>query len=1540
MLGFLRRFIGGGGFAGQNLVLAALVIGGTFFLGIVIVTPLDLVSQALFAALTIIAMLIIKGHPSRGVTLMLITLSMVLSTRYVWWRLTDTMQFASVLEACLGIGLIMAELYAWLVLVLGYIQTAWPLRRPPVGLPEDVGEWPTVDLFIPTYNEPLSVVQSTVYGALSIDYPLDKLQIYILDDGRRDEFREFAEAVGVGYITRDDNLHAKAGNLNHALLETNGELLALFDSDHVPTRAFLQLTVGWFLRDERLALVQTPHHFYSPDPFERNLRGAATVPNEGQLFYGLVQDGNDLWNAAFFCGSCALIRRVAAEEIGGFAIETVTEDAHTALKLHRAGWNSAYLRLPLAAGLATERLAIHVGQRMRWARGMTQIFRVDNPLLGRGLSPGQRICYLNAMLHFFFGLPRFVFLTAPLCYLIFQLNIIAASGLMVVVYAAPHLIHSTVTNSRLQSRYRHSFWGEIYESVLALYVLKPTLATLINPKRGRFNVTEKGGLLPRDYFDYKIVRPHLIIAVLLVAALLIGITRWLLNDLADSEVLVLNVAWAVFNLLTVGAAIAAGRETRQLRGSVRLGLTVPGVIHLPNGATVVTQSRNLSTTGGMFAAPRPDSVGAGEMIQIELAIGDRSTVLPARVVGWDGDTLRVAFDELTLRQQRDLVRIVLCRADAWLDWEEHPIDRPLRSAREILISIGGLFVPRRTRPGMAGGPPMQTAPEPTDRSRTRERINSFVLIGAGLGLGLLALCGTALAQSSSAPAPRPPAGIGGAPSMGVPQSSAGPLTGGAAPPAQGSQVPIPAPAQTNAASQMAPQSLTPPNQPGLPGPAGGNAATGTNTPHGSTRQEVLTLRDLGANAPIRLIGVQGEGSLPFSVRRDEVVTGGKVDLSFAYSPALIPELSHLTVLLNGEVLGSLPLPKDTNSGATATLPVNPVLFQEDNRVLFRFIGHYTLGCEDPLHSSLWLVLSNTSKLTMQLEKLPLANDLSLLPTPFYDPKDMQALTLPFVFAGKPSNATLQAAGTVASWFGALASYKGASFPTYLDSIPNSNAVVFATSSEKPAGVDIPALNGPSISVIANPNNPETKLLLVMGRTPEELKSAAETLALGSAALTGQTQVVGAPTVPQRKLYDAPRWVAIDRPVRFGELVQPTDLQGNGLVPGLLTLNFRTAPDIFVWGNAGVPLDIRYRYPAGTWLNFPESRLDVSINNSYLRSLPLTQEGMVRQVKDIISPDFVMNDQTVRVPPYYVFGQNQLQFYYDLRPVKRGECQDVLPTNIQESIDPDSTIDLSQTERFTSLPNLAFFVNSGYPFTRMADLGSTAVVMPDQVEAPDIQAFLTLMGMMGDSTGFPVMRSTVVSPSQVNDVSDKDLLVLGSIPHQPLIAKWAENSRLRVDGGRLRVGVSSPIDRVYTVLDPNAEEERQRVDQLLVSQGENLAAMIGMESPLRGGHSVVMITGSTPEKEMTIVNTFRNRDLSSLVQGDLMVATGGKVTSFRVGAEYTVGNLPVVTKVRWWLGNSPLVLILFTLIGVLIIALVAYALLSRLAARRLGTRAPR
>ena len=326
---------------------------------------------------------------------------------------------------------------------------------------------------------------------MNIDWPSDRVNVYVLDDGRRSEFKEFAETCGCHYLVRPDNKHAKAGNINHALGKTNGEYIAIFDCDHIPTRSFLQVTMGWFLKDSRLGMVQTPHHFYSPDPFERNLGIFRRVPNEGSLFYGVIQNGSDYWNGTFFCGSCAVIRRTALEEVGGIAVETVTEDAHTSLRLQRRQWNTAYLRFPQAAGLATGSLAAHIGQRIRWARGMVQILRTDNPLFGKGLRLHQRLCYLNSMLHYLYAIPRLLFLTSPLVYLLLGCSNIYGYSRAILAYAIPHLALAIVANSRVQGRYRYSFWNEVYETVLAPFILLPTTVALISPKHGKFNVTSK-----------------------------------------------------------------------------------------------------------------------------------------------------------------------------------------------------------------------------------------------------------------------------------------------------------------------------------------------------------------------------------------------------------------------------------------------------------------------------------------------------------------------------------------------------------------------------------------------------------------------------------------------------------------------------------------------------------------------------------------------------------------------------------------------------------------------------------------------------------------------------------------------------------------------------------------------------------------------------------------------------------------------------------------------------------------------------------------
>ena len=515
-------------------VLRFLIVGGgILFLCLTATLYLNWEHQLILALLTVfIAMWIDRSSRSYLVTLTLLFLSVYSTLRYGSWRVSTVIAFFrdpatgwTGLDAFFISLLLLAECYAFVALLLGYLQMLWPLRRSPVPLPNDPEEWPAVDLLIPTYNEPLSVVHFTALAAMNIDWPADKLNVYILDDGRREEFRAFAEEAGIGYITRDNNQHAKAGNINHALEQVDSPFVAIFDCDHVPTRSFLQLTMGWFLRDPRLAVVQTPQRCYSPDPFERNLDQFHAVPNEDDLFYSVVQDGNDFWNAAFFCGSCAVLRRSALDEVGGVAVETVTEDAHTSMRMQMRGWNTAYINIPQAAGLATERLSGHVRQRIRWARGLVQILRIENPLLVPGLKPAQRLCYFNAMFHFLYALPRLIFLTAPVIYLAFGRVTIPGFWAAIVAYAAPHLLLANMTHSRIQGKHRHSFWNEIYETVLAPYILLPTLFAFINPRKGPFNVTPKGGLVAEEFFDGRIARPFLLLAAFNFFGLLCAIAR-------------------------------------------------------------------------------------------------------------------------------------------------------------------------------------------------------------------------------------------------------------------------------------------------------------------------------------------------------------------------------------------------------------------------------------------------------------------------------------------------------------------------------------------------------------------------------------------------------------------------------------------------------------------------------------------------------------------------------------------------------------------------------------------------------------------------------------------------------------------------------------------------------------------------------------------------------------------------------------------------------------------------------------------------------
>ncbi|RJF87933.1 glycosyltransferase [Oleomonas cavernae] len=1291
------------------------------------------------------------------------------------------------------------------------------------------------------------------------------MKVFLLDDGRREEFREFAAEAGVGYIIRPDNLHAKAGNLNNAMQETSGELIAIFDCDHVATRAFLQLTAGWFLEDPRLALIQTPHHFYSPDPFERNLKAGHHMPNEGELFYGPVQEGNDLWNAAFFCGSCALLRRGALDEIGGFATETVTEDAHTALKLQRRGWNTAYLNIRLAAGLATERLAIHIGQRMRWARGMTQILRRDNPLFGPGLTWAQRLCYLSAMLHFQFGLPRIVFLTAPLVYLLLGESLITASAASLVAYAIPHLFHSVMTTRRIQGRQRLTFWGEIYETVLAFHLAGITIRTFLDPRAGKFNVTNKGGLLPDDYFDARILRPHMVVATLLVLGSAFGFVKLAFPATfgVDWLSVALNVVWAVFSLVILLCAIAVGREARQIRRAFRVDSRQPATIFLEDGHTLACETENLSMGGVAVVLPQGVSLGEATITDVELPCGEASEIFPVVVARrGNGGNIGLHFSDMPLYQRRELVKSVLGRSDAWTPSQATMVPPPVFHSLVLIARVLlSLFTRRKNYPS----------------SPTVAVIAALFLALGGLLPGVVH---DARAQTAPATIEPPPA------------AAAAPT-----PPALLDQAP---------AAQ------------------------------GATRKLVLSLKDLGASGPLRLIGVHGEAWLPVSLRRDEVVTAAKMTLALGYSPALIPELSHLSIFINGELTGSIQLIKERSGGVTVELPINPALFLPESKLNLQFIAHYTRECEDPLHSTLWGVVSNVnSMLELTVQRLPQQDDLASLPAPFFDLGDTRPLSLPFVMAGKPSAETLRAAAAVAGYFGSRAGQRGFGFPVVHDHMPEGHAVVLATPGDAIPGLTLPEIKGPTLAVTPNPADPDHKLLMVLGRNGDELQAAAYTLGIGSQALSGPSAAVGMPQLLPRVPYDATRWIPSDRPVKLGEFVEPPLLQGLGLYSGVLAANFRSAPDLFTWGKDGIPLQLRYRYPDGEWLDRDLSRLDVAVNGKFLKSFPTTQPSDLDRIRDAVGTDFIENEATVNIPPYEVFGQNQLQFLFDLKSNKRGECQGYLPNDVRTSIDPDSTVDFSDIHHFARFPNLGFFAGAGYPFTRLADLSETVVILREQATAPEIETFLVLMGRAADATGNIATKLTILrNTKDVSRMLGRDVLIIGSTAFAGSLGGLMTNAPFQIEGDMLRVKATGALDRLFTYFDGGEDSTGGgQADRVLV-EPNNFTGMLSFRSPYAADRVVVAVLAASPAALPAVAYGLRDTEQNARIGGDLAILGSDGYTSYSAGETFWRGDLPFFTHVRWFLSDRPLLMIAVILVAMLLLTVPVYAALRSLARRRL------
>lgn len=734
---------------------------------------------------------------------------------------------------------------------------------------------------------------------------------------------------------------------------------------------------------------------------------------------------------------------------------------------------------------------------------------------------------------------------------------------------------------------------------------------------------------------------------------------------------------------------------------------------------------------------------------------------------------------------------------------------------------------------------------------------------------------------------------------------------------------------------------------------------------GPGRDLVLPFAQLGQRDAVMLKRGHARHQIPFALRADEVVSSAVLKLDLAQSPMLAGRPGTLEVRLNGELVSRLdPSTATSNAsrGSSHTVPIDPRLLLDQNELTVQFVE--PIDCTSADSAGLWAQIAPTSTLNLVMSPLPLANDLSLLPAPFFDPRDPRRNELTLVMSPRASEATLQAAGNVASWFGALSAYRGVRIQAR-DRLPNGNAIVLATPEDAPPGVTLPPIAGASVTLATHPDQPHRKVLYLLGRDGEELRRAADALVRGQLPGQGSSALVDRLTeAAPRRAWDAPHWTPTHRPVRLDELVPATALVSRDARPLEVSVPMRLPPDLFPWRERKVPVDLRVRYearpddtaatllvrfngdkqidtllepgPVGRWID----NLQRSIRGEH-------DDALTRSVR-----------RSLRLPVAVLGTQSYARMDLTLQSGTTDdaiECQresrvDAALDRPRSVVDGASTIDFSDAPHFLPMPDLAAFANTTHPYTRLADLADTAVVLPDQPSREDLDTFLTLMGRAGEATGLSARLIRVVHARSVGQVADRDLIVIGSAGNQRLFADWASAMPFRdlaaTQTGRTPAtkvpGLASSLSPADWELPEGLRWMRtlwQRDDlpaqESLAFRGTDpQAALVGFESPLSSNRSVVGLMATTPAALSFITDALLDSSRLSQIRGHLsLFEESGRITTFSAEPTYASGDLPWLSWVRWKLSDRPVLLWAVLMLGILALSAVIYVLLQRHAMRR-------
>lgn len=753
-------------------------------------------------------------------------------------------------------------------------------------------------------------------------------------------------------------------------------------------------------------------------------------------------------------------------------------------------------------------------------------------------------------------------------------------------------------------------------------------------------------------------------------------------------------------------------------------------------------------------------------------------------------------------------------------------------------------------------------------------------------------------------------------------------------PAQSAESAPPAEAATPAAS-AAPDIVIPPVAAEAPA-AADPAGELLNQPVSST----ISVAQMGQPRGITLTGGQLQSGILFTLPGDEVITNARLNLSLRVSAALAARNTSLQLMLNGQPLGTLPLGASDSDVSDYQLDIPAAMVVSSNNLSFKINDADKLLCEKESAQQYQVTILPKTTLSLEGQQLNIGTSLRNFPRPFIDVQRMTPASVTFGFAANVSPDSVSAAALVASWLGIQSDYRGIRFPVVRGDLPEHNGILIGHPGDKIGSVTLPAAKGPLLQVIDNPNNPVYKLLLVVGADDAQLRQAANRLTTQPLATDASSLNVPPQPIGTRKPYDAPRWINTSRPVRLSELLRKDQsLTTTGIWHDALRVNFRAAPDLFLWDGDAIPVNLHYRFPSESWIDENNSFLNVTLNGTFLRNLTVNKVGLLESAWHRLGGDARQEQYTLKLEPYLIYGDNQLALYFNIKPKADAPCGVLLNNNIKSRIEEDSWIDLSHTRHFTMLPNLSYFVGASFPFSRLADFSQTTLLLPEAPGDAEIATLLDMAARAGNATGVPLVQNQVLfglpnGGTNLTRLQHSDVLAVSTMQHSAFTQQMLAGTAYQTSGNTLGVKEPTTVDKLRGWL--TGDWSRQQLDaDRYFSSNEAWRGFVSYRSPWSADRLVVMTVATSDQQLLRLHDDLNSARINAGIRGDTAIITDENgIRSFRVGPQFPSGEMPWYMMVVWYANQHSVLMALAALLLSALIGSAAWVMLKRHAWRRL------